>query len=267
MDMTEELSLHRAEDLERLAGLRLIDDDFMSACFDGEPACVELVLRILLDMPDLTVLEVRTQVKTKNLLNRDIIMDVVARDGDGRIINVEIQRSDKGAGSRRARYHSSILDASLLEKGSGFDELPETYVIFITEHDVLGRGRAVYPVERCVLDTGELFHDGAHILYVNGAFRDESPVGRLMHDFFCTSAADMHYGVLAERMRYFKESEEGNETMCRAFEEMKEECRKEERYSIAQKLLAVGKLALEEIAECSSLPLDEVRRLEAELAQ
>ncbi len=258
-------AVERPEYLAQLKQLRLMDDDFMTKCFEDAPECVELVLRIVLDIPDLTVVESHTQVNVANLINRSLRLDVLASDSAGRQINVEIQRSDRGAGSRRARYHSSILDASLLESGSDFNDLPETWVIFITERDVMGRGRALYRVERCVLDTGGLFDDGAHILYVNGSFRDESPVGRLMHDFFCTDPADMHYDVLAERVRYFKESEEGNESMCRAMEDMKEEVREAERCGTAQRMLELGKFALEEIAQISNLPLDDVKRLAAKM--
>lgn len=53
--------------------------------------------------------------------------------------------------------------------------------------------------------------------------------------------------------------------MCRVMEEMCEKERKigEEKSSrrSAQRLLTIGKLTLEEIAECTGLPLDEVRRL------
>ena len=160
-----------------------MDDDLMTRCFENDPACVELVLRIVLEMPELTVRSVRTQVPLANLTERSLQMDVVAVDSAGRTINVEIQRADRGAGSRRARFHSSMLDSVLLQKSEDFQALPETWVVFITEHDVLRRGKPLYKVERCVLGTGELFDDGAHILYVNGAFRDDSPLGRLMHDF------------------------------------------------------------------------------------
>ena len=47
------------EYLKRIEAFRLIDDDFMNACFDNHPECAQLVLRILLDKPDLKVLEVR----------------------------------------------------------------------------------------------------------------------------------------------------------------------------------------------------------------
>lgn len=53
-----------------------------------------------------------------------------------------------GAGFKRARYNSSLLDASILKPGQKPEELPETYVIFITETDVIGKDKAIYPIER-----------------------------------------------------------------------------------------------------------------------
>ena len=68
----------------------------------------------------------------------------------------------------------------------------------------------MYPVERCFLNNGKKFGDGSHILYVNGAYQNETPIGKLMHDFSCTDASEMYYDVLAERVKFFKESKEGN---------------------------------------------------------
>ena len=169
---------------------------------------------------------------------------------------------------RRARYNSSMMDANLLEKGKDFDSLPETFVVFITEHDVLGKGKPLYRIERCILDTGERFDDGAHILYVNGAYRDETPVGKLMHDFSCTDPSEMYYGPLADRVRFFKESKEGIAVMCRVMEDMRkqalQEGRKEGMIGSAKRMLAAGKYALEEISNISGLSLDEVKKLQAE---
>lgn len=50
-----------------------------------------------------------------------------------------------------------------------------------------------------------------------------------MHGFSCTWAADMHYSVLAGQVRYFKETMEGSDTMCRVMEEMCEKERTKER--------------------------------------
>ena len=264
LTVTELIDRKHQEDLQRLRGFRLLDDDFLTKCFEGNTECIELVLRIVLDMPDLKVLDVHTQVFVENLLNRSVRLDILATDSSGRKFNIEIQRADKGAGRKRARYNSSMMDANLLKKGEDFDTLPETYVVFITENDVMGKGEPVYRIERCVLGTGERFEDGSHILYVNGAYRDETPIGKLMHDFSCTNPSEMYYGVLADRVRFFKESKEGIAVMCKAMEDMRNQTLKEGMMEVAQRMLKAGKYALDEIAVISGLSLDEVKKLEAE---
>jgi hypothetical protein len=44
---------------------------------------------------------------------------------------------------------------------------------------------------------------------VNSQIKDETALGKLMHDFACTNAKDMYYEVLADRVHYFKENEKG----------------------------------------------------------
>ena len=268
LTVTEQIDQKHQEDLQRLRGFRLLDDDFLTKCFEGDTASIELVLQIVLEKPDLKVLDVRTQVFVENLLNRSVRLDILATDSTGAKLNVEVQRSDKGAGRKRARYNSSMMDANLLKKGEDFDKLPETWVIFITENDVMGKGLPLYPIERCFLGTGERFEDGSHILYVNGAYRGDTPIGKLMHDFSCTDAADMYYGTLASRVRFFKESKEGIEIMCKAMEDMRNESLqegiREGMKATARRMLAAGKYALEEIVNISGLSLEEVKQLKAD---
>ncbi|MCI8665195.1 MAG: nuclease [Dorea sp.] len=267
MTVTEQIAKKHQKDLQRLRSFRLLDDDFLTKCFEGDTGSIELVLQIVLEKPDLKVLDVRTQVFVENLLNRSVRFDILATDSTGAKTNVEIQRADKGAGRKRARYNSSMMDANLLKKGKDFDELPETWVIFITENDVMGKGQPLYPIERCFLETGERFEDGSHILYVNGAYRGDTPIGKLMHDFSCTNAADMYYKTLADRVRFFKESKEGILIMCKVMEDMRKESLqegiKEGAINTAKRMLADGILTLEKIAEYAGLPLDEVKKLKA----
>ena len=264
LTVTEQIDQKHQEDLQRLRGFRLLDDDFLTKCFEGDTASIELVLQIVLEKPDLKVLDVRTQVFVENLLNRSVRLDILATDSTGAKLNVEVQRSDKGAGRKRARYNSSMMDANLLKKGEDFDKLPETWVIFITENDVMGKGLPLYPIERCFLGTGERFEDGSHILYVNGAYRGDTPIGKLMHDFSCTDAADMYYGTLADRVRFFKESKEGIEIMCRAMEDMRNQTLKEGMINVAKKMLEDGTITLEKIAEFVGLSVDEVKKIKTD---
>lgn len=259
--MAETINRKHQEDLQRLRGFRLLDDDFFTKCFEGNTECIELILSIVLDKTDLKVINARTQVFLANLLNRSVRLDVLATDSAGRKYNIEIQRADKGAGRKRARYNSSMMDANLLKKSEDFETLPETFIIFITENDVIGREKPIYRIERCFLETGEKFGDGSHIVYVNGAYRDETPIGKLMHDFSCINPSDMYYDVLANRVRFFKETKEGIAVMCKVMEDMRNQTLKEGMINVAKRMLADGTLTLEKIAEYVGLSLDEVKRL------
>lgn len=149
------------------------------------------------------------------------------------------------------------MDANTLVKGEDYDRLPESYVIFITENDVMGENLSVYHADRIVSETGRPLGDGTHIVYVNGAYRDESPIGKLMHDFSCKNPGDMYYKSLAEQVRYYKEDAKGVEAMCRIVEDIIDSEKKE----IALEFLKLNKLSLEEIAKCSKLSLEEVEKI------
>ena len=73
----EEIERKHQEDLERIKNFRLLDDDFMAKCFDEEPEYIQLVLRIIMDIPDLEVVDVRTQVFVENLLDRSVRLEPV----------------------------------------------------------------------------------------------------------------------------------------------------------------------------------------------
>ena len=100
----QELDFERKheEDLQRLRGLRLIDDDFMAAVFE-ERACAEFLLQIILKRDDLTVKEVHGQYSIKNLQGRSVRLDILAVDRENRAYNIEVQRSDRGHFRRIAR--------------------------------------------------------------------------------------------------------------------------------------------------------------------
>ena len=252
--------LHQ-EDLQRIRGLRLIDDDFLNICFDGYCEGTELLIRIILNRDDIRVKQVQTQRQMKNLVGRDVRLDIDAVDSEGREINIEVQRADRGAARHRARYYSSILDAHLLQPGEPFDKLPETYVVFITENDVLKAGLPLYTIERQIMETGLPFNDGEHIIYVNGAARnDTTELGKLMHDFFCTDPDDMHYRELAEKARYFKQDEKGVAAMCKAMEDMRNNAVWQEKVDTVFRLLELN-LSHEQIAKGTGLTVEQVKEI------
>jgi len=248
--------------IEKIQGMRLMDDNFMSAVL-SDKACAELVIRIILNRDDITVKSTKTQYTISSLRSLSVRLDVYAEDTQGKRYDIEIQRSDKLVSSKQARYNSSLMDADALLPGEDYDKLPETYVIFITENDVLNENKPLYIIDRTINGTTQLFGDGSHIIYVNGENKDDTALGRLMSDFACVDPQKMKYKLLASSAGYYKHNKEGVQAMCRIVEEIVEKERAEERAErdreIALKMIAMGKLSYEEISTITGVSLDEIK--------
>lgn len=256
--MIQQRTQEQQEDLKRLRDLRPIDDDFMRCLFKDNIPLVEFVLRIIIGRKDLIIIDCETQKDMKRLAGaRSICLDAYGADSTGNKYDLEIQREDKGANPCRARYHCSIMAIESLDAGKEFHELPIIYIIFITEKDFYGKGEPIYLIERRNLMTGKPFDDGEYVLYVNGEYRDDSDIGKLMHDFNCTKADEMNFELMAERTRYLKENPKGVEEMCKIMEEMRQEALQK----VALRMLTVGKLTTGEIAEYAGLDIADVKKL------
>lgn len=264
MDTKEQMDLKRKETLEAIRKLCLLDDNLMTLVFDRNIEATELLLNVILRRKDLRVLDVVAQREYKNPMpgGRSITIDIYAVDGNDKVYDIEVQRAPEGADIHRARFHSSMIDTKMLKAGQEFKEIHDSYVIFITANDVIGAGCSLYHVNRTIEETGAYFNDGSHIIYVNGSYKDDNdPVGKLMHDFRCLSSVDMFYPILAKQVKYFKETEGGQEIMCQVFEDLAEKRVTEEKKAFARRLIARGKQTLEEIAEDAELPIEVVRDL------
>ena len=266
------------ESLALIENFRLMDDTFMSKCLENAPECIELILQIILGKKDLKVVKSQTEYPIKSLQGRGVRFDVFARDSKGKEYDIEIQRAKDGAEPKRARYNSALMDANALKSGDDFDKLRDTYVIFITENDVMGGGKDAYWIDRTVRELdGRAFGDGTHIIYVNGATRSKSDIGKLMHDFLCSNAAEMYFDILKRQVSQFKNSDEGRRIMCKAVEEFAErraaeskregiaEGKRENMLATAKRMLKDGILALKDVARYTGLSLAQVTQLKASM--
>ena len=253
------------QDLERLEKLRPMDDTFMRELFRNDKKLAQFVLRIITGIKDLKLTSEETQYDLQHLFGaRSICLDVFAVDKLGRIYNLEVQRADSGASLQRVRYHAGALAVELLPTNQDFSELPITYVIFITENDVRGKGLPLHHIARYDYTAGEPVDDGEHIIFVNGAYQnksDKSKLAKLIHDFNCSDPDEMYLPKIAEKTRYYKRTPEGVSRMCKLMEDMRNETTMREKIQTALRMLAKGKYSLEEIAEISELSLRDVQEL------
>lgn len=258
------------DDLRTIENYRPLDDDFMRELFRNDLPLAQLVLRIITGIEDLELTSQETQYDLKRLLgSRSICLDVFGTDSKGRKFDLEIQRADRGATPQRARYHSSAIDVDYLKAKEQFEELPVSYVIFITENDVRGENKLIYHFEWTDTSTGKLLGDGAHIIFVNGAYNnpdDTSDLAKLVHDFRCKRAEDMKIKELADKTRYFKETPEGVNIMCKAIEEMRNEAAMLERIQMVMNLLSLGTVSKSDIAKASGFTLEEIDEIEKQMS-
>ena len=232
----------------------LMSDIFMRNVFK-QRECLEYVLQVIMEKQDLKVIEQIIQKDYKNLQGRSAIMDCVARDSEGKQFDVEIQQDNEGASPKRVRYHSGLMDMNTLNPGQDFDELPESYVIFITRDDILGYDFPIYHIDRHIKEADDSFQDEAHIIYVNSRKQEDTELGRLMHDLHCKNADEMHSPVLAKRVHELKDTQKGVELMCHEMEKIYSEgmesgekrgelkAKKETALSLAEMGLPVEKIA------------------------
>lgn len=107
------------------------------------------------------------------------------------------------------------------------------------------------------------FDDGAYIVYVNGEKRTEhTPLGRLMHDFFCRDAKDMYNKKLAARVSYLKDDQGGVKVMCELMQKLFDK----EKVEVAERMLKKG-YEQKEVAEILQISNEEVEAIAKQLKE
>ena len=186
--MSDNLSCIHSQYLHLINQLKLFDDDFMTLAL-RDKNCVELILSLILQR-SIHINDVCTQDVLKNLIGRSGILDIVARDTSGVLYNLDVQNNSEGAHPKRLRYHGSLMDIHFTDVNVSWKDIPQRYVIFITQKDVMKKGLPIYHIKQRVDE-------------------DDTPLVMLMHDFKCTNPDDMYYDLLRVRVKYFKEDKRG----------------------------------------------------------
>ena len=236
----------------------LMDDTFMSVVFSENTKLAEMLLHIILGDDKIRVVRCRHQYVINNLIGHSSCLDLLCEDEQGKYFNVEVQRTNAGAVPQRARYYMGLIDARFFPSGTqDYKDLSDTYVIFITEHDVLGHGLPIYHISRRIEENNSLFEDGGKIIYVNAEKRyDKTQLSMLMHDFFCKNANDIKNKALANEVRSYKETETGVNKMCKLMQDLA----KQEIIEVAKNLLMEG-ASIDLIVKGTKLSREEVEEL------
>ena len=118
---------------------------------------------------------------------KGIIMDVYLKD-ENRVINVEMQTTNKGDLPRRARYYQAAADIDTTPKGSEYKDLKQNYVVFICTFDPFHQKKAIYNFQNYCINYGVPIplEDGTEKIFLNTAAQDTTSLDgelRLFYDY------------------------------------------------------------------------------------
>ena len=219
----------------RLQDLTIKDNFMFCAVMSEEENCIGF-LEMVLGFP-IAKIDVSYE---RNMVYhpeyKGIRLDVYAKDEANKHYNVEMQVRREISIEKRARYYHSQMDMELLSAGISYEELPDTFVIFICDYDPFGKGLYYYTCRtKCEEDALLEYEDGCRTIYLSTKGKDEEKVPKSLVRFLKFVAADIEQSdqdfeddyveQLQKSIHTVKESREMGERYM-IFEEMMEEERK-----------------------------------------
>lgn len=101
-----------------------------------------------------------------------IRLDVYLKDEAGTVFNVEMQFANSENLPKRARFYQSAIDRSELPKSTHYEELSESYIIFVCDFDYFQIGKAVGERVSFLKETETAYNDGSHVFFLNSRYTE-----------------------------------------------------------------------------------------------
>lgn len=203
-----------------------IDDIMFRKLAEAKDFCQE-ILRVIMNDSKLVVVRNQPQFPVTNLQGRSVILDAHCILGDGREVDIEVQKANDDNHQKRMRYNGSVLTANIMNPGEKFENVPDVCVIFISKFDLFKSDIPLYHVDRVVRETGRIVDNGFEEIYVNASVRDGSDIAELMDVFVSDTAYNDKFPLTSAGKRRYKETKEGQEIMCEIMERLNKETRDE----------------------------------------
>lgn len=200
-----------------VAQFNLMDDTFFSVVMEHNDAAEYLLTQLM--GKQIKIIENKTQYSIRNAESHSIVLDALVEDEHHNIYDVEVQVGDKKNHERRIRYYRTAIDWSYLEKGKDYSELPELYMIFISDFDPFALNKVHYEIAPYIRGTDREYDNGVHIHYFNTKVKDETFLSELMQYLADSDPKRTQFGALSQQVNYHKEKNEGVGFMCKAVEE------------------------------------------------
>lgn len=160
-----------------------IRDAFMFAAVMSDPEICRRVLELALGIP---ISEVHIQTEKTMSYHSEyhgVRLDVYAADVNRTRFNVEMQVTLQKFLSKRSRYYHDQIDMDALLTGNSYEDLPDTYVIFICDFDPFGDGLYRYSTGTYCEETGNRINDGVKTIYLNAHGKNRKNIPKELLEF------------------------------------------------------------------------------------
>ncbi len=225
-----------------VAQFNLMDDTFFSVVMEHNDAAEYLLTHLL--GKKVRIIENKTQYSIRNIENHSIVLDALIEDEEHNIYDVEVQIGDKKNHERRIRYYRTAIDWSYLEKGKDYSDLPELYMIFISDFDPFQMSKVHYEIAQYIEGTDRKYDSGVHIHYFNTAVTDGTFLSELLQYMARSDSENTCFGALSKQVSYHKNQDGGVGYMCKAVEkyakEREEKGRIEKSVEVVKNMLKDG---------------------------
>lgn len=209
---------NKAKIREDAMSLNPIDDALFMKMAEDIRFCQE-ILQVILNDDGLKVLNNTPQFTAKNMQGRSCILDLKCQLGDGRLVDVEVQKANDDNHQKRVLYNTALMITNTVDPKDKFEQVPDVIAVFISAFDMFNQGKTMYHIDRVIRETGAVISNGMEEVYVNAAVDDKSDVAELMKVFTEDNIYnDVKFPITSEIKRRFKTTEEGVSEMCEVIE-------------------------------------------------
>ena len=154
--------------VKRFEDLTLQDDFMFCKVMQNESLCKTLIEMILFDtIGKITYISVQHSINTYEQA-KSVRFDVLVQTEDGKFYDVEMQVSNERNIPKRMRFYQTAIDISFLDKGNSYNNLNDSFIIFICTFDAIGKNRPIYTFENlCIEDKNTPLQDGTRKVIIN----------------------------------------------------------------------------------------------------
>ena len=206
------MSLNLQQYHDQIQALCPMDDVFFEVLIQQPGVCEEM-LRILLDCPDLIVLDIHAQHSIRNLLKRSVRLDALCHLPGNKLVNIEIQNENNTNHFKRVRYNEACVTTQATDPGTDFENIPTVYSLYVSDFDMFKKGKTIYHIRKSVAETDQTIDDGTLEIYANTTINDGSTIAEYLQLLKQTSIDNPKFPHLTGGVKYLKNEERGVEKM------------------------------------------------------